>query len=72
MAETKRFGSFTAEVEVDDVDGSICCYISKGDFCSSLALLEDMGEIENGNGDREHVPSATITAISKWAEYNGY
>jgi hypothetical protein len=72
---------YTYDVELDvsfDGDDLVSsCFISKTRdgtlYCSSLALLSDVGTIEGDNwGDVIEVPEKIITKIHHWAEENGY
>jgi hypothetical protein len=48
------------------------CWINKGDYSGSLALLEHLGGLEDRDGNDLEVSPGTIEAISKWAEKHGY
>ena len=72
---------YTYDVELDvsfDGDDLVSsCFVSKvrdgTTYCSSLALLSDVGTIEGDNwGDVIQVPEKIITKIYGWAEENGY
>lgn len=54
------------------LDNMTQCWIEKGKCCSSLALMETIGQIEDPNGDATlDVPEATRDKIREWADANG-
>lgn len=59
------------KVSIDDDN----CWVEKGKRCSSLALVEDLGHVEDINAegtDAETVPEETIEKIRAWADANGF
>lgn len=50
------------------------CNVSKGNFSSSLARLEDMGTLYHDHDKCDDIPvdANTTGRISQWAEDNGY
>lgn len=60
---------FTVTIDSDN------CWIEKGHRCSSLALVESLGHIEDINAagtDAEPVPEETIDKIRIWADIHGF
>jgi hypothetical protein len=56
----------------DDTGNTNNCYIEKGNFSSSLALAEDKGGIEDGEGRFQELPAPTLDKIMDWAIAQGY
>ncbi len=48
------------------------CYVEKGRFSHSLALLQDLGEFQDGEGNTLAISPTTINKIEKWALAQGY
>ena len=70
---TKIQGFIVTFMEFDDGTGnSNNCYIERGDFSSSLALADDTGGIEDGNGDFLPINPITLSKITTWAIAQGY
>jgi len=71
--ETKINGFTVTFMEYDGGTGNTNnCYIEKGKYSSSLALAEDMGGIEDGDGNFLQIPFPTLEKISTWAIAQGY
>jgi hypothetical protein len=56
----------------DDTGNSNNCYVQKGRFSHSLALLQDLGEFQDGEGNTLEISPATIDKIEAWALAQGY
>lgn len=62
------------EVEMLDCDGSLNCFVRKGDYSGSLAALMDEGGLwkSSFSGEPLPVPQSTIDKIETWALDHGY
>lgn len=60
------------KVELTVCDDSTQCWVEKGKFSGSLALLMDMGILESREGFEHQVNEDTTDAILEWASANGY
>ena len=76
---TTKIYTYDVELDVSFDGGDLVssCFVSKrrGNtlYCSSLALLSDVGTIEGDNwGDVIEIPEQIIKKIYGWAEDNGY
>jgi len=58
--------------EDDDTGNTNNCYVEKGNFSHSLALLQDLGEFDDGDGNTLPINPSTIEKIEKWAIAQGY
>jgi hypothetical protein len=56
----------------DDTGNTNNCYVQKGRFSHSLALLQDLGEFQDGEGNTLEISPATINKIEAWALAQGY
>lgn len=57
------------KVTIDDDN----CWVEKGRFCSSLALVESIGHIEDTNADGHvDINESTVDKILAWADANGF
>jgi len=74
MDITTKINGFTVTfMEYDsDTGNSNNCYVEKGKFSHSLALLQDMGEFNDGEGNTLPISEATINKIEAWALAQGY
>jgi len=59
-------------VEISVCDDATQCWVEKGKFSSSLAVLSDTGFLENFLGATHKVKPDTIDEINEWAEAQGY
>ncbi len=60
-------------VEMDDCDGSMCCFISKGRASNSLQVAQEQGFLEGEfRGTDEDISETTLDKIEKWALNHGY
>ncbi len=66
MKHTKKFGKYTATLELDG-DSSYCDVESATGAASSLALASDLGFLEGKHGSEEPIPPAVVDAIENWA-----
>ena len=77
QSKRKMIGGFIAEVVTWTEGGEkrSSCFVSHGQHhCSSLALAQDIGEIEDSGGSRApiKVSQRTLDRIEEWALENGY
>lgn len=71
--ETKINGFTITFMEFDEDTGNTNnCYIERGNYSSSLALAEDKGGIEDGDGNFLAIPFPLLDKITKWAIAQGY
>jgi hypothetical protein len=70
---TTHIGGFTVTLEPNEDREGFQCWISCGRAWGSLALAEDLGEID-GCGDAAPVKlsDAVLDRIRSWAEARGY
>ena len=66
----KEINGYTAELEL--VDDRMCCFVSKGNYTSSLDVAMDFGTLENDRGEDILIGPRTIQAIETWAINNGW
>ena len=73
MEKTKMIDGFLCTfMEFDESGNSNNCYVEKGRFSHSLALLQDLGEFDDGEGNTLPIRESTINKIEKWALEQGY
>lgn len=75
MEHKTTIDGYTVEVTTGYADdsGTNGCWISKGNFNSSLAVLEDFGMLANQAGEPVHtVKQSTIDKIVAYSESKGY
>jgi hypothetical protein len=71
--ETKINGFTVTFMEFDEDTGNTNnCYIERGNYSSSLALAEDKGGIEDGDGNFLAIPFPLLDKITTWAIAQGY
>ena len=71
--QTKINGFTVTFMEFDeDTGNSNNCYVEKGKFSHSLALLQDFGQFDDGEGNTLPISHATIEKIEAWAIAQGY
>lgn len=72
MEKTKKIDGFLCTfMEYDDGDSNNC-YVEKGRFHASLALLQHLGEFDDGEGNSLPIHESTIDKIEQWAILQGY
>lgn len=61
-------------VEMENCDGSMCCFISKGHCSNSLQVAQDQGYIESDSPrhDDIFISDATLNKIEEYALAHGY
>lgn len=59
-------------VEMDDSDGNMNCYVTKGNYTASLACVGDTGELSDAKGRTVTIDYSVLDRIEQWAEANGY
>ena len=70
MEKLTKIDGFTVTfMEYDDTNN---CYIEKNDYSGSLALAENLGGIENIEGNFLPINEPTLNKIISWAESVGY
>lgn len=55
-------------VEVEDCDGNLCAFLSKGRASSSLAVVQDFGMIDPDESYAVAVSETTLAKIEQWVE----
>ena len=70
MEKETTINGFT--VTFMDFGDSNNCYVQKGKFSHSLALLQDLGGFEDDEGNTLDISPATIDKIEAWALAQGY
>ena len=61
------------DISYDGGDLVSSCFITRGDYGSSLAFADANGVIEDHNtGEQIPIPDRVVATIHKWAEENGY
>ena len=68
--KTTKIKGYTVEFTI--CDDSSNCFIEKGNFFSSLAVLSDFGYLESRTGSQHKVNPDTIEEIYEWALEQGY
>ena len=70
MDKSTKINGFTITfMEYDETNN---CYIEKNGYSSSLALAENLGGIENQQGNFLPINEPTLNKIILWAESVGY
>jgi hypothetical protein len=59
-------------VEISTCGDSTNCWIEKGTYSASLAVLQDYGYLERAGCGEHRVNPDVIDRITEWAEANGY
>jgi hypothetical protein len=60
-------------MEYDDETGNTNnCYVEKGKWSHSLALIQDLGGFEDDCGNILPIKESTLQKIEKWALSKGY
>ena len=74
MEKNTKINGFTVTfMEFDEDTGNTNnCYIERGNYSSSLALAEDKGGIEDGEGNFLPIPFPLLDKITSWAIAQGY
>ena len=68
--KTTKIKGYKIEFVVNDDSSN--CYIEKGNFSSSLEVLNDFGYLESRTGAEHKVDPDTIEKIYEWALAQGY
>jgi len=66
---TITFMAYPSGCAEDDTNN---CYIEKNDYSGSLALAENLGGIENIDGNFLPINEPTLNKIISWAQSVGY
>lgn len=69
---TTTIDGFTVTIEPNEDREGVQCWVSKGRATSSLALVEDLGHVEDDREGTFGVREATIDRIRAYAERHGY
>lgn len=69
MAKTV-IGGYT--VEMDDSNGNMDCFVTKGNYSASLACVLDCGCLENSRGSSIEIDYSQLDKIEEWAMARGY
>lgn len=72
---TALVAGYVVELSFDtENDGHVVssCFVSKGSYSSSLAMVHGCGGYENEYGEFRPISEQNVDKIYAWAESNGY
>ena len=67
---SKKFKNFT--VEIEEVDGRLCAYISQGNYSASWECAMNEGELTNERGWTKPIHIHEYEEIINWLDHQGY
>jgi hypothetical protein len=72
MTLTTKIGGFTVSLEPNEDREGFQCWISRGDYCASLALANDYGSLDPDDQNAPRVSTRVLDQVEAWAVANGY
>ena len=68
----KRFKKYT--IEIEEVDGRLCAYLTKGDYSASWECACNEGELSNERGwvSPIYINNNDYEQVEKWLSSQGY